>query len=232
MRPDSYLSPDGRANFYQAVAAAASPASRGRGGLIVFNDRITSITYSSKVDANTPDTFHAPEQGNLGAFLAGQPYYYFAPALPTGRRHFDVSNTTELPSVIILFGHQGFDASLMYAAVDNGAKGLVVLGAGAAQLSQDARAAAAVLQKRGIPTIAATRPITGAAPPDLYPGAVIKSGYLQGPQSRILLQLALNAGYDMDQIRELFEGPIRKAILGPWANQEFYGLQGCTECDG
>ena len=33
------MSPDGPSNFYQAVAAAASPSSRDRGGLIVFNDR-------------------------------------------------------------------------------------------------------------------------------------------------------------------------------------------------
>lgn len=39
MRPDTYISPDGRSNFYQAVAAAVSPASRNRGGLVAFNDR-------------------------------------------------------------------------------------------------------------------------------------------------------------------------------------------------
>lgn len=33
------MSPDGPSNFYQAVAAAASPSSRDRGGLIAFNDR-------------------------------------------------------------------------------------------------------------------------------------------------------------------------------------------------
>jgi L-asparaginase/Glu-tRNA(Gln) amidotransferase subunit D len=31
MRPDTYISPDGRSNFYQAVAAAVSPLSRDRG---------------------------------------------------------------------------------------------------------------------------------------------------------------------------------------------------------
>lgn len=106
MRPDTYISPDGRSNFYQAVAAAASPSSRDRGGLIVFNDRITSIYYSTKTNANTPDTFKALEQGNLGVFLGGQPFYYFDPAYPTGRPYFDVTNTTELPSVITLFGHR------------------------------------------------------------------------------------------------------------------------------
>jgi L-asparaginase len=39
-----------------------------------------------------------------------------------------------------------------------------------------------------------------------------------------MLQLAINAGYSIDQIRDLFEGPLRKAILGPWANQKFYHL--------
>ncbi|EMR70592.1 putative l-asparaginase protein [Eutypa lata UCREL1] len=172
MRPDTYISPDGRSNFYQAVAAAASPSSRDRGGLIVFNDRITSIYYSTKTDANTPDTFKALEQGNLGVFLGGQPFYYFDPAFPTGRPYFDVTNTTELPSVITLFGHQGFDASLMYAAVANGAKGLVIMGAGAAQLSPSASAAAADLFSKGIPTVAVARPVTGTGVPSLYPGPV------------------------------------------------------------
>lgn len=67
---------------------------------------------------------------------------------------------------------EGFHASLMYAAVANGAKGLVILGSGAASLSGDASAAAAVLYKQGIPVIAATRPLTGAGAPDLKPGAV------------------------------------------------------------
>lgn len=91
------------------------------------------------MDANTPDTFKALEQGNLGAFLGGQPYYYFAPAMPTAKPYFNITNTTTLPSIVILYGHrayldspvgamfanvstEGFDASLMYAAVANGAK--------------------------------------------------------------------------------------------------------------
>ncbi|EXF76793.1 L-asparaginase [Colletotrichum fioriniae PJ7] len=255
MRPDTYVSPDGHANFYQAVAAAASPSSRDRGGLIAFNDRITSIYYSTKVNANTPDTFKALEQGNLGAFLAGQPYYFFDAAYPTGRPYFDVTGVTELPSVIIVYGHQGFDASLMYAAVANGAKGLVILGPGAAAVSPSARAAAAeLLEERGIPTIAVARPVTGTGVPSPFPGPLyvkspchpvtevhpafarkgaleysltqvtirIYSSYLGGEQARIMLQLAINAGYDIDAIRGLFESPLRRAIYDTPANQKFY----------
>ncbi|ORY01113.1 Asparaginase/glutaminase [Clohesyomyces aquaticus] len=222
MRPDTYLSPDGRSNFYQAVAAAVSPASRNRGGLIAFNDKITSIYYSTKLNANTPDTFISLMQGNLGSFLAGQPYYFFDPAFPAGRPYFDVTNTTELPSVIILYGHQGFDASLMYAAVANGAKGLVILGPGAAQLSPNAQAAAKELFARGVPTIAVARPVSGTGVPGPYPGPIFYSSYLGPDQSRIVLQLAINAGYSLDEIRDVFENPLRTAVYGPQPNAEWY----------
>ncbi|RYP59852.1 hypothetical protein DL769_008367 [Monosporascus sp. CRB-8-3] len=224
MRPNTYISPDGPSNFYQAVAAAASPSSRDRGGLIVFNDRITSIYYSSKTNANTPDTFKSIEQGNLGVLLAGQPYYFFGAAYPTGRPYFDVTNVTELPSVITLFGHQGFDASLMYAAVANGAKGLVIMGAGAAQLSPSATEAAEDLFNKGIPTVAVARPPSGSGVPKIYPGSIFYASFVGAEQARIMLQLAIGTGYGVDEIRDLFESPLRNAIYGPIANQHIYYL--------
>ncbi|KAL4938523.1 hypothetical protein BDV06DRAFT_231706 [Aspergillus oleicola] len=222
MRPDSYVSPDGRSNFFQAVAAAVSPASRDRGGLIAFNDRITSIYYSTKTNANTPDTFKALEQGTLGGCLGGKPYYFFGPSLPAHRPTFDVRGAVELPAVVILYGHQGFDASLMYAAVGNGAKGLIILGPGAAALSPSALEAAEDLFAKGIPTVAVPRPVTGTGVPDLYPGAVIYAGYLGAEQARITLQLAVNAGYDLDKIRSVFERPLREALYTSPAAREYY----------
>ena len=41
-----------------------------------------------------------------------------------------------------------------------------------------------------------------------------------GPeQARIMLQLGLNAGYSLEDIRKLFEDPIREAIYAPRVNQ-------------
>ncbi|RYC64313.1 hypothetical protein CHU98_g1919 [Xylaria longipes] len=219
MRPDSYVSPDGRSNFYQAVAAAVSPSSRNRGGLIVFND-----SYTTKTNANTPDTFKAIEQGNLGVFLAGQPFYYFGASYPTGRPYFDVTNTTELPPVVILYGHQGFDASLMYAAVANGAKGLVFMGPGAAQLSPSAYDVAVDLYSRGIPTVAVARTVTGTGIPESVADTLIYSSYQIATLSRIMLQLSINAGHSINEIRALFENPLRQAVYKPWVNQQAYGL--------
>ncbi|KAK3985286.1 putative L-asparaginase [Cladorrhinum sp. PSN332] len=223
MRPDTYVSPDGRSNFFQAVATAVSPAARDRGGLIAFNDRITSVYYTTKTNANTPDTFKAIEQGNVGAFLGGQPYFYYSgPSYPTGRPWFNVTETAELPSVVILYGHQGFDASLMYAAVANGAKGIVHMGSGAASLSPSARAAADELRKLGIPTVSTARSVAGTGMPTPAKGAVIYGSYLGGPQARIMLQLAINAGLTIEEIQDLFEAPLRDAIYAPAPNNEWY----------
>uniref|UniRef100_L2G2X2 L-asparaginase n=1 Tax=Colletotrichum fructicola (strain Nara gc5) TaxID=1213859 RepID=L2G2X2_COLFN len=215
MRPDTYISPDGRSNFYQAVAAAASPASRNRGGLIAFNDRITSIYYSTKVNANTPDTFHALEQGNLGAFLAGQPYYFFDAAYPTGRPYFDVSNTTELPAVIIVYGHQPPPPPMLIFEQGFGDPGA---------RSGFRQSSPADLYEQGIPTVAVARPVTGSGVPSPIPGALIYSSYVGADQARIMLQLAINAGYSLDQIRDLFESPLRNAVYGSPASQKYYYL--------
>ena len=98
-----------RAYPSQAVATAVDPQARDRGALIVFNDRIVSAFWASKTNANTPDAFSAPEQGFLGACLAGRPYWYYRPSYPLDRRHFDISGLASgdgLPAVVILFGHR------------------------------------------------------------------------------------------------------------------------------
>jgi len=223
MRPDTYVSPDGRSNFFQAVATAISPAARDRGGLIAFNDRITSVYYSTKTNANTPDTFKAIEQGNVGVFLGGQPFFYYGASLPTGRPFFNVTETKgDLPAVVILYGHQGFDATLMHAAVANGAKGIVHMGSGAASLSPGAREAAAALWEQGIPVVTVPRSVTGTGMPAIRPGPLIYASYMAAPQARIMLQLALNAGYDLEETRDLFEAPLRNAIYAQVPNNEWF----------
>ena len=49
------------------------------------------------------------------------------------------------------------------------------------------------------------------------------SSYVGAEQARVMLQLAINAKYSMDELRTLFEGPLREAIYTS-ANVEIYGL--------
>lgn len=48
------------------------------------------------------------------------------------------------------------------------------------------------------------------------------SSYVGAEQARVMLQLALNAGFTLDEIRDLFESPLREAVYGSWASQQAY----------
>lgn len=126
MRPSTAISADGPFNLLEAVTVAASPKSRNRGSLVVLNDRIVSSYYATKVNANTLDTFKAPEMGNLGYLVSNTPYYFYPPVAPTGKRAIDVTNITAIPRVDILFSYQDMSNDTLYSAINNGAKGIVV----------------------------------------------------------------------------------------------------------
>ncbi|PVH75665.1 Asparaginase/glutaminase, partial [Cadophora sp. DSE1049] len=213
MRPNSALSADGAFNFYDAVRTAIHPEARDRGAMIAFNDHLTSVFYSTKTNANTATTFLAIEQGYIAQFIAGQPYFFFEPSLPKARNYFDPFNITyPLPPVVVLYGHQGFDAGLLYSAAANGAKGIVIMGVGPGGLSTNATLAANALFEQGVVTVASLRPFFGAVVPSPQVNNIISSGFLHGEQARIQLQLAVASGYNVDMIRKLFEGAIRKSV--------------------
>lgn len=51
MRPGTAVSPDGPGNLLDAVTLAASPKAKGRGAMVVLNDRIQSAFYTTKMNA-------------------------------------------------------------------------------------------------------------------------------------------------------------------------------------
>ncbi|KAJ4267791.1 hypothetical protein NW762_003906 [Fusarium torreyae] len=213
MRPNTALSPDGPSNFYDAVRTAVHPEARDRGAMIAMNDHLVSAFYATKTNGNTVSTFLALDQGYLAQFLSGQPYFFYSPSLPKARHYFNPFNlTSPLPKVDVLYGHQGFDADLLYAAAKNGAKGIVIMGVGPGALSTAASEAAEDLYSQGVITVASFRPFLGSSPPSPQPDNIISSGFVRGENARVQLQLALAAGYDFDGIQKLFEGDIRKAL--------------------
>jgi L-asparaginase len=75
MRPWTGLSYDEDANFFQAVALAASEDARNRDALISFNNRILSGFWATKVSPNVPDAFGTTSTSELGVFLKKLPYF-------------------------------------------------------------------------------------------------------------------------------------------------------------
>ncbi|KAI1385603.1 L-asparaginase [Hypoxylon trugodes] len=206
MRPATAISADGPINLLEAVTLAADPDARGRGTMIVLNDRIGTAFYTTKTNANSLDTFKAVEQGYLGFFINIKPKFYFAPALPWKKPYFDVTNATSLPQVDILFGHQALNPALATAAVASGAKGLVLAGMGAGGWTTEGDAAIdEVIKNNGTAVVYSRRSMDGYVEPEGDIEFVYGGGLLNPQKSRIMLQLALYAGYEDAQLRTLFE---------------------------
>jgi L-asparaginase len=203
MRPATALSADGPLNLFQAVTLAASPAGRDRGTMIVLNDRIGSAFYTTKNNANTLDTFASVEAGQLGVFINQVPFFFYKPAEPVGRLHFDVSNVTDLAQVDILYSHQDMDPSLFNATIAGGAAGIVFAGVGAGGMSAKARLnAEKVYNATGIPIVASHRSSDGFVPDG--GDFTIASGFYNPQKARVLVQLGLSTGMDRRGIKEAF----------------------------
>jgi L-asparaginase len=205
MRPATAIAADGPMNLLEAVTLAASPSAKGRGAMIVLNDRIGSAYYTTKTNANSLDTFKAMEQGYLGFFIDIKPIFYFAPVLPVGKPYFDVLNTTVLPQVDILYGHQGLNPALATAAVETGAKGLVLAGMGAGGWTDEGSDVITdLIANNGTAVVDSRRTMDGYVEPTGTEG-YYGGGFLNPQKARIMLQLALSAGYSDAQLRTVFE---------------------------
>lgn len=103
--------------------------------------------------------------GQLGFFINQVPYFYYEPAIPIGKVHFDLTGAESLPLIDILYSHQDMDPQLFNSTVENGAEGVVVAGSGAGSLSDKAYfAAEAVYNETGIPIVTSHRSPDGFVP--------------------------------------------------------------------
>ena len=205
-RPITAISSDGPLNLVNAVRVAAAPDSKGKGVLIVLNDQISSARFVGKTNTYRLETFHSWEFGFLGFADADRVVYYQAPL----RRHtldseFDVTNVSEFARVDILYAFAGDDGTLVEAAVDAGAGGIVVAGVGAGSTNRmkDALAAAA---KKGVVVVRSHRLFGGRVLTDdnwAAPGFV-SADNLSPQKARVLLLLALTKTRNPAEIQRMF----------------------------
>ncbi|KAH6679392.1 L-asparaginase [Halenospora varia] len=210
MRPSTAISADGPFNLLEAVTVAATPEARDRGAMVVMNDRIVSAYYVTKTNANTMDTFKAVEMGNLGELISNTPYFFYPPVKPTGKAAYSIMNVTSIPRVDILMAYEDMSNDTLYSAVANGAKGIVIAGAGAGGVSTPFNAAMEdVIVNKSIPIVQSTRAMSGEVPSSDTSDSTalhIASGYLNPYKSRILLGLLLAHGKNLTEIAAAYKG--------------------------
>lgn len=204
MRNPSTLGYEGAANLLAGFRVAADPASRGRGVLVVLNDEINAAREVTKSDALRLHTFQTRGYGVLGVVDRDRVVYY----RQVERRHtvdseFDVFAIDALPRVDVLLTYQGAPGDLIQAAVDAGARGVVLATAGAGALSGTQGAGLAYAASKNVPAVITTR--TGSGRIAFSGGSRIAGQDLAPIKARLLLMLALTKTSDAAELRRMFQ---------------------------
>lgn len=171
MRNPSTVGYEGAANLLQGVRVAADPLSRNKGTLVVLNDEINSARNVTKTDALRLQTFRSRELGMLGVVDRDRVVYFNQITQRTNERlEFDITKVTQLPRVDVIMVYQGAPADLIKAAVDNGARGIVIAVAGAGATSGDQSEGLTYAASKGVFIVTSTRSGSGRiAPPQQRP---------------------------------------------------------------
>ena len=172
-------------NLLEAVTVAADPDARGRGVMVVLNDRIGAARFVTKTNATSLDTFRAPEEGYLGVVVGGKPQFETrVDKIHTLRSVFDVRQLKTLPKVVIIYGYQD-DPEYMYdAAIAHHADGIIYAGTGAGSVSVRSAAGIKKAQQAGIVVVRAAYSVDdcadanerSTADPAIFPHLLILCG--------------------------------------------------------
>jgi L-asparaginase len=208
---------EGGANLLAAVRVAADPQSRKRGVLVVLNDEIQSARDVVKTDAQRLQTFQTRSYGLLGVVDTDRIVYYRdAVKRHTTQSEFDVAMITALPRVDVLLTYQGAPGDLIRAAVDAGARGIVLATAAGATSGTQSEGIRHALERK-VAVVRATRTGSGRIPgrsdrserPEQGTNGATRTGTIGAEdlapvKARILLMLALTRTGDPAEIQRIF----------------------------
>ncbi|WP_344307585.1 asparaginase [Fodinicola feengrottensis] len=205
MRPASALGADGYLNLVRAVQVAAAPQARGRGVLVVMNDRIHDARDVTKASTMRVDAFVAPDSGPLGSTDTDGLVVFSRERTHPDSPIFTLPDV--LPRVDIVLSYVDADGVFVEAAVAAGAKGIVCAATGAGwptPLQQTALERAAA---NNVVVCFASRTGSGRVPHPV-PGRVITAvtaDSLSPWKAKVLLALALTRTTDLGAIQHLFD---------------------------
>jgi L-asparaginase type II len=206
-RPFTAISTDAHLNLINAIRVAAAPQARGMGVLVVANSEINAARDVTKTSTYQLQTFRSRDLGVLGYVDPDRVVFYRAPV----RRHtagsaFDLARIPAMPPVEVLYVHAGANPALARAAVELGAKGLVIAGSGAGSAGPF-RDALVALTAEGIMVVRSARVGEGRvlASGNGHDPGVIAADNLNPQKAALLLSLALAQSADAAEIQRIFD---------------------------
>src|SRR5258707_2258849 len=117
---------DGPRNLLNAVSICVDPQSKGKGAMLAMNNQINAARDVTKTHTSSVETFKSGDFGVLG--IVDYDRVVFSRA-PLQRQYVPIKIDT-MPYVEIVAMYGGADGHLIRAAVDHGAKGIVIQGLG------------------------------------------------------------------------------------------------------
>ncbi len=209
MRPATAISADGPKNLYDAVVVAASPASAGKGPLVLFSENIFDGRDIQKMNSTHVEAFSAPNAGAIGQVYDGKVSYYNANIRKSDKNTpFDISKVTKMPKVEIVYMYADADPVLINTLVANKVEGIVIAGVGNGNFNKAFYTAIENAVKAGVVVCRATRCPSGRVVledeiDDAKLGTIV-SDDLNPQKARILLMLGLTQTKDKKQLQQYF----------------------------
>ncbi|MFO8059407.1 MAG: asparaginase [Bacillota bacterium] len=201
MRPAGSVGADGPRNLTAAIATAASPSSRGRGPLVVFNDEIHAASGVAKMHSWAVDTFTS-EHGPVGTVNQRNDVRY--------HRRTEMRETLPRPSsldepVALITAGMSSQAAVIDALVAGGFRAVVVEAAGLGSLPPDLHRGLERAVREGMIAVIASRCAFGGTVAGPSSAGIIRAGSLSGIKARLKLMAGLSLyGDDRKALGDLF----------------------------
>jgi len=201
---------DGPRNLLNASRICVSPDARGKGAMIAMNNQINAAREVTKTHTSDVETFKSGDFGFLGNADNDRVIFYRA---PLRRQHVPLTQE-KLPYVEIVAMYGGADGAMVRAAVDAGAKAIVVqaLGWGNVNIPMEEAIKDAVAKK--VVVIVSTRVPNGRVLPHygyrgggkmLKEAGAVMADNLSPQKARILAMLALQTTSKQEELQKFFD---------------------------
>ena len=202
---------DGPRNLLNAVRICVSPEAKNMGAMICLNNQINAARNVTKMNTSSVETFNSGDFGFIGYADNDRVIFY---RYPIRRQHIALT-TDSLPYVEIVAMYGGATGSLVKAAADQGAKGIVIQALGWGNVNIPMFNAIKYAIGKGIPVVISTRVPSGRVLPvygfegggkTLKDAGAISADDLNPQKARLLLMLVLQTGVkDTQAIQKFFD---------------------------